>query len=72
VTEQTQLTSVQIAADGEGSERQASLQERQQLDEENARLERAACKAVKRYHRSGAREIEMMRADRLSSGKFAS
>ncbi|MFC2030523.1 polyphosphate kinase 2 [Chloroflexota bacterium] len=51
MTEKTQSTSVETVADGEGSERQASLQESQQLDVENARLERAERKAVKRYHR---------------------
>lgn len=51
MTGQTQSASEEIVAHGESNEGQAVPQERQQLDEETARLERAERKAVKRYHR---------------------
>jgi polyphosphate kinase 2 len=51
MTETTPPPSAETVADSRGSERQASLQEQQQLDEENALREKTERKAVKRYYR---------------------
>ena len=51
MTEEAQPYPEEIVVDGEGIEPQARDQERQRLAEENAQLERAERKAVKRYRR---------------------
>jgi len=68
VTEQTQVHQEEIVADGEGTEPQASLEERQRLAEEEARLESAKRKAVKRYHRE--RQLRPYQAELIKMQQY--
>ncbi len=68
MTEQTQVHQEEIVADGEGIEPQASLEERQRLAEEEARLESAERKAVKRYHRE--RQLRPYQAELIKMQQY--
>lgn len=67
MTEQTQ-SYPEKTQDGEGIEPQALLQERQRLVEENARLESAERKAVKRYRRE--KELRAYQAELIKMQQY--
>ena len=64
---QTQSTSEETVAQGEGSDGQALLQEGQRLDEETLRLEKTERKAVKRYYRE--QQLQAYKAELIKMQK---